>query len=149
MQRDSHDIIWGGILGLLGLAVAGYCATRYDLGDLRRMGPGFFPVALGVVLAGLGALIAGSAWRRQPAGERPFAAREALAVIAALLLFGLLMNRAGLVATTAISALTASWVAPHPGLLWRLVLAMIITLLCWAVFILALDMPIPVWPWSR
>lgn len=148
MRRDYHDILWGGFLALLGLGVAGYAAIHYDLGSLRRMGPGFFPVSLGVILAALGAAIALPACRRK--GElRPFAGRELLGVIAALLLFALLMNRAGIVITAAVVTLTASVVAPRPGILWRLVLAAAVTLLTWAIFILALEMTIPVWPWSR
>lgn len=148
MRRDYHDILWGGLLALLGLGVAGYAAIHYDLGSIRRMGPGFFPVSLGVILAALGAGIALPACLR--AGElRPFAGRELLGVIGALLLFALLMNRAGLVFTTAIVTMTASVVAPTPGILWRFVLAAAVTLLTWAIFILALEMTIPVWPWSR
>lgn len=148
MQRDYHDVMWGAILALLGLGVAGYAAQHYDAGTLRRMGPGFFPIVLGLVLAVLGAVIAVPAWRR--AGEhRPFAWREGVGVLGALLLFGLLMNRAGIVVSAAGATLLASAVAPRSGLVWRLVLTVVATILTWVVFILALDMPIPVWPWSR
>lgn len=148
MRRDYHDILWGGFLALLGLAVAVYSATHYDIGNLRRMGPGFFPVSLGVVLALLGLVIAVPAFRR--AGEtKPFAWRELLGVIVVLLLFALLMNRTGIVIASAVGGFVASTVAPRSGILWRLVLAAVIATLTWAVFILALEMPIPVWPWSR
>ncbi|MDP0928219.1 tripartite tricarboxylate transporter TctB family protein [Paracoccus onubensis] len=148
MRRDYHDILWGGFLSLLGLAVAVYSFMHYDIGNLRRMGPGFFPVSLGAVLAVLGLIIAIPAiWR---AGEtRSFAGRELLGIIVALLLFALLMNRAGIVITAAVAAFVASVVAPRPGILWRLVLAAIIAGLTWAIFIQALEMAIPVWPWSR
>lgn len=148
MQRDYHDILWGGFLSLLGLAVAVYSATHYDIGNLRRMGPGFFPVSLGAVLALLGLVIAIPAlWR---AGEtRSFAGRELLGIIVALLLFALLMNPAGIVITAAIVSFVASVVAPRPGIIWRLVLAAVIAGLTWVVFIQALEMTIPVWPWSR
>ncbi|RJE82134.1 tripartite tricarboxylate transporter TctB family protein [Paracoccus onubensis] len=148
MQRDYHDILWGGFLSLLGLAVAVYSATHYDIGNLRRMGPGFFPVSLGAVLALLGVVIAIPAlWR---AGEtRSFAGRELLGIIVALLLFALLMNRVGIVVTAAAVSFVASAVAPRPGIVWRLVLAAVIAGLTWAVFIEALEMAIPVWPWSR
>lgn len=148
MRRDYHDILWGGFLSLLGLTVAVYSSMHYDIGSLRRMGPGFFPVSLGAVLALLGLVIAIPALRR--AGEtRNFAGRELLGIIVALLLFALLMNRAGLVITAAIVSFVASAVAPRPGILWRLVLAAVIAGLTWAVFIMALEMTIPVWPWSR
>ncbi len=145
MQRDTHDLMWGGLLALLGVAVAAYAAMHYDLGTPRRMGPGFFPVGLGVVLAGLGVSIAVSAWWRT-ARQNPFAWRETLAISVALLGFGLMLDRIGIVVTTLATVLIASSVAPHKGLVWRLVLAAAITALTWAIFILALKMPIPVWP---
>lgn len=138
-------------MATLGLAVAAYAAGHYDIGSLRRMGPGFFPVALGVLLAVLGLLITLPALRLHPKTEpQPFAWREALGVIAALLLFGLLLNRLGLLATTALSVLIASAVAPRKGLGWRLVLAVAVSALTWVLFIRGLNMTIPVWPvWSN
>lgn len=147
MKRDYHDLVWGGVLALLGLAVAGYAAAHYDLGTLRRMGPGFFPVVLGLVLAGLGALIAIPALGR-PGEVRPFAWPETIGVVGALLLFGVLMNRLGIVATTALTVLIASAVAPRGGIVWRLVLMVVVTTLTWGLFIFGLNMSIPVWPWS-
>lgn len=56
-NKDSRDIIGG-----LGLAAVGLFAViygqRYEFGDLNRMGPGYFPIVLGSMLAGLGVLIA-------------------------------------------------------------------------------------------
>lgn len=145
MQRDYYDIMWGGILALLGLAVAGYAATHYDFGSLRRMGPGFFPVVLGVGLAGLGVLIVIPAFGR--AGQaQPFAWPETIGVIGSLLLFGLLLNRIGLMGATAVTVLVASSVAPRRGIIWRLVLTVVVTALIWVLFILGLNMSIPVWP---
>ncbi|MFN3273277.1 MAG: tripartite tricarboxylate transporter TctB family protein [Paracoccus sp. (in: a-proteobacteria)] len=145
MQRDSHDILWGGVLALLGLAVAGYAALHYDLGSLRRMGPGFFPVGLGLALAGLGTAIAIPAFGR-PGQSRPFAWPETIGIVAALLVFGLLLNPAGLVATTALTVLISSAVAPRRGILWRLVLTVAVTALVWLLFIAGLNMSVPVWP---
>ncbi|WP_265502020.1 tripartite tricarboxylate transporter TctB family protein [Paracoccus beibuensis] len=147
MRRDLYDAAWGGVLALLGLAVAGWAASNYDFGSLRRMGPGFFPVVLGLVLAALGALIAVPALARRGT-QRHFAWPETVGVVGSLLIFGLLLNRAGLVPTTALTVLTASAVAPRPGIIWRLVLTVAVTALTWVLFIGGLDMPIPAWPRS-
>jgi hypothetical protein len=45
---------------LIGL-VAVYMGTRYQFGTLARMGPGFFPTAVGAILAAIGLAIALSA----------------------------------------------------------------------------------------
>jgi uncharacterized membrane protein YhdT len=57
MKRDYYA---GGLMLLLGLGAA-VTGTGYKFGSLARMGPGFMPVVLGMVLAFIGLLIAGTA----------------------------------------------------------------------------------------
>ena len=56
MKRDYYA---GGLMMLLGLGAA-VEGSNYHVGTLVRMGPGFFPVALGVILVVMGMLIAGA-----------------------------------------------------------------------------------------
>lgn len=51
-------------------------AQRYGLGTLTRMGPGFFPVALGGVMIILGILIAGSAYFSNEPDDESFLPRQ-------------------------------------------------------------------------
>jgi hypothetical protein len=53
---NPKDLMGGALMLVLGLGTM-WQADQYDLGSLRRMGPGFFPMALGVILAVLGVLI--------------------------------------------------------------------------------------------
>jgi hypothetical protein len=55
-RRDYTDILGGALLVAFGLGV-GFYAQRYNIGTLTRMGPGFFPAALGFLLALLGLAI--------------------------------------------------------------------------------------------
>ena len=57
LKRDYYA---GGLMLLLGVGAASMW-MGYKFGTLARMGPGFMPVVLGVVLALLGLLIAGVA----------------------------------------------------------------------------------------
>jgi uncharacterized membrane protein YhdT len=57
MKRDYYA---GGLMVLLGTGAA-ITGTGYRFGSLERMGPGFMPVVLGILLAFLGVLIAGNA----------------------------------------------------------------------------------------
>lgn len=50
------DLLAGLIFIALGGAFA-YTASTYEVGSLRAMGPGYFPLALGLVLAALGVVI--------------------------------------------------------------------------------------------
>ncbi len=148
MRRDYHDLLGGAALALLGLAVAGHAANTLDFGTMRQMGPGFFPVLLGLLLAGLGLLVALPAWWRQGIPAE-FHLPEFAAVLAAILVFALLMTRAGLIPATALSVLIATLPAPRRGLVWRAVLAGVVTLMTWVIFSAALGMTIPLFPWSR
>ena len=55
--RYSMDYYGGALMILIGLAAV-YVGTRYQLGTLARMGPGFFPTAVGAILAAIGLAIA-------------------------------------------------------------------------------------------
>ncbi|MDF1855922.1 tripartite tricarboxylate transporter TctB family protein [Pseudooceanicola sp.] len=57
LRFDLKDFIGGFILFAIGLTAAGYAATEYSLGSLRRMGPGMFPVGIAGILAGLGLVV--------------------------------------------------------------------------------------------
>jgi hypothetical protein len=58
--RIKRDYYAGGLMLLLGVGAA-VTGAGYKFGSLARMGPGFMPVMLGIVLAFLGILIAGTA----------------------------------------------------------------------------------------
>jgi hypothetical protein len=70
MQR--RDFYAGGLLLLIGLGAA-WKAGDYSSGTLRQTGPGYFPMLLALILAGLGFVIAaGAALRRSDgAGDEP------------------------------------------------------------------------------
>ncbi len=56
LKRDYYA---GGLMILIGVGAA-VIGAGYKFGSLARMGPGFMPVMLGIVLAFLGILIAGT-----------------------------------------------------------------------------------------
>ena len=58
--KIKRDYYAGGLMLLLGVGAA-VTGSGYKFGSLARMGPGFLPVMLGIVLAFLGILIAGTA----------------------------------------------------------------------------------------
>lgn len=62
LQNFVHrrDFYAGGLMMLLGIGTV-LQAKSYKMGTLLHMGPGFFPVILGVLLTLIGILIAGSA----------------------------------------------------------------------------------------
>jgi uncharacterized membrane protein YhdT len=68
LKRDYYA---GGLMLLLGVGAA-VTGSGYKFGSLARMGPGFMPVVLGVVLAFLGILIAGTALASSEPDDKKF-----------------------------------------------------------------------------
>jgi hypothetical protein len=145
MKRDIPDLAGGVLLAAIGLFVTFYAVGHYEIGSLRRMGPGFFPAFLGGVLAALGVMIALPALGRQGEAIR-IAWKECLAVLAALLVFAAGLNQVGLVLVTLASVLIATLAAPDRRIGWRIALAVIVTILSVAVFSFGLKMTVPLWP---
>lgn len=145
MQRDWPDIYGGLILAAIGVGAAVWAAMYYDIGTLRRMGPGFFPLVLGTALFLLGMVIALPALGRTAVAPKIEPA-AAVAVLAAIVIFALGLSRLGLAGATAATVLVATLPAPRKGWVWRVVLAAAITVLTVLVFSLGLRMTLPVWP---
>ena len=93
MSRN-REFYAGALTALIGLGGA-YEGWQYGIGSLTNMGSGFFPVMLGAGLVVTGALMA----LARPADPHAVTApnwRGAAAILAAVALFILLANRAGL-----------------------------------------------------
>jgi hypothetical protein len=92
-------------LAALGLYVA-VAAREYPLGSVAEPGPGFLPLALGLMLAGCGIVLAIGAFFAVPARPVSFAELpHALVVLAALVAAALAMERLGFRATVALMLL--------------------------------------------
>ena len=94
--RDYRDIIAGGIMLAFGLFCAIYAQEHYKLGSATRMGPGWFPMYLGYLLAILGAVIMIPAFfRKGEAIEMQYKATFLLTL--GVFLFALTIKTIGLV----------------------------------------------------
>src|ERR1700722_18119209 len=68
-RRHLHKDFWGGsLIVLLGIVVV-LQGRSYDTGALSRMGPGYFPVALGVILVLCGVVIAINGYVASPPAD--------------------------------------------------------------------------------
>lgn len=94
--RSQADFLAGLLFVAFG-AAAMLLATNYPAGEVRRMGPGYFPMLLGALLTALGALISLRAlWLRGvPIGR--LALRPMLLVSGAILGFALGITYLGLI----------------------------------------------------
>lgn len=142
---EYRDLIAGIVLATFGLFIALYAVNHYAIGEPSRMGPGYFPAALGWILVALGIVVALLAFRKsvQVLHPPPVSLRALIAVPAAILIFSLLVERLGLVPATV--ALTGVAVfAEKPFNPRRTVLlAAGLALISWLIFSVGLGMTLP------
>jgi putative tricarboxylic transport membrane protein len=126
-------------------ALVAWRAWRIPLGSLALPGPGLLPVAAAVLLGLLGLALLVEASTRRLAGPRPGGdaqARAALLVMAALVGYALILERAGYVLAT------VPLLAFHLRLYrqrWPVVMGLAVgaTLASWWLFAAWLDVPLP------
>jgi hypothetical protein len=127
-------------------AVALLAAHGYALGTAGRMGPGYFPMLLGGVLALLGLILVVRSFAIDGEPVTRLHLLPLVVIAIAVCLFGLLIERLGLVvsliAVTIVSALASRESRPVEYTALALVLAAFSV----GVFVYALRLPLPVWP---
>jgi len=146
-HKDTHDIVGGLALTALGVFAAVY-AQEYEFGELNRMGPGYFPVALGVIVAVLGLVIAVPAFFRR--GQPIHVEWKTFAlVMASLVVFALTLKLLGLMVATVLAVIISSLADNDTRWKGRLIIASGVAAITYLVFIVGLSMVLPVWPWSN
>ncbi|MDS1136159.1 tripartite tricarboxylate transporter TctB family protein [Nitratireductor indicus] len=133
------DTISGGMIALFGAGVL-LEGARYPIGTLNRMGPGYLPIVAGVVLLALGVAIifVGDGG----IGETPRNMRAPAFIFSGLIMWGLLVERAGLVIATAALIILAALAHPKPNPRRVLITLVTLPLASVAVFIYGLGLPI-------
>ena len=138
---------WAGVLYIVFGATAILIALNYPSGTAGRMGPGYFPRALGALLIALGVILSMRALRLQGA-PIPFASpKPLLIVIGSVVVFGLAAPVLGLAAATVILVVVSSTASDE--FRWK---EAVIASLCIAAFTViafswGLQLQLPVWPW--
>jgi hypothetical protein len=148
MRVRSPKDFWA---GLVFVAIGGgfvLLAQEYRLGDMHRMGPALFPTLVGALLAALGAIIAVRAFALDGPPVPRFEARPILVSLLAIVLFGIALQWAGLVAAVAVLVLIGANGARDVRLLDVLALAAGMIIFSVAVFVWLLGLPLPLWPIS-
>jgi hypothetical protein len=145
MSRLIHRDVYAGCMFAL-LGIAGLWLSRdYVFGTPTRMGPGFFPRSISTGLLILGVLIVarGLVSVRVPIS---IDLRPVPMVLGAVVVFALLIERAGLPIATVACIMVSTFASREAR--WResLVLALGLAAAATALFVFGLGMPIPIWP---
>jgi putative tricarboxylic transport membrane protein len=144
------DVLAGALF--MAIAVLGLWISRdYPIGTAFRMGTGYVPRLLCWILLGLGGVVLIAGLREAQAQLQPSAGagrawRPVVFVTAGLAIFGLAIERLGLVVSIVLLIGVGAIAARDLRPLETVVAALVLIVLSWAIFILGLGLTIPVWP---
>ena len=144
--KSSQDFWTGCAFVAFGAATVAL-ARDYPLGTAARMGPAYFPTALGGLLAGIGLLILLKSLVSSEGGNvarvHPWLLVRVVVAVAA---FALLLDPLGLVATSVIVVMLAASAGHEFRFGEALVNALVLATLSYLLFVWGLNQTIPVWP---
>lgn len=154
--KSQKDFYSGLMFSVVGVAFA-VGATNYNIGTGARMGPGYFPLMLGILLAFLGALIMVQGIRsKSETGDKlgAVAWKPLCFIIGANVLFGILLGglpsiglpAMGLIVAIYGLTLVASLAGDRFKIVEVLILATVLAALSYFAFVKMLALQFPVWP---
>jgi hypothetical protein len=144
-RLEQRADLWSGMLFLgLGVAIL-YVGADYSLGVSSRIGPGYVPRGLGMLLVALGTFLAvRSRWAAE-AIDATIAWRPLTLILAALVAFAFVFDASGLVPAILATVAIANYATAENRWTTAVVLGPLLALFAWALFIKGLSLPLPIW----
>jgi hypothetical protein len=154
--KSQRDFFAGLMFTAVGVAFA-WGATTYNVGSGARMGPGYFPLMLGIVLSFIGLVIMFEGMTVETADGEPvgkWAWRQLFFILGANLAFGVLLGglpkfgipAMGLIIAIYALVLIAAQAGSKHALKSVLALATVLAVGSYIAFIWLLKLQIQVWP---
>lgn len=146
MPRVKNPQDLGAAVLFLLIGAAGvYFGRDLAFGSAAKMGPGFFPIILSCIVILIGVVVGLQALAFDGPRITPSNWRPIVVILSSIASVGWLIERIGLAIT--VVALTFVTAAARPGIDLKetLVLALSLSAFAVAVFVYALEQPMPVW----
>jgi hypothetical protein len=146
MRIKAPRDFWSGVM-FVGLAVLAFVTSQgYALGTSTRMGPGYFPVVLSLVLGALGLVLVARSLVLSGEALEPFHGRAVGVLVLAIVAFGLMIGKLGLVVSLGLVTAFSALASAQFRVLEVLALSVSVTVFSVLVFVVALRLPLSVWP---
>jgi hypothetical protein len=143
--RNPKDFWSGALFVAIGAATI-VASGKYALGTAARMGPGYFPRILGILLIVLGGILAFRATRTSGPPLPRFHWRPLAIVLGSVVLFGAIVKTAGVALSTVILIVAASAASREFRPREALVVGVLLAALAVGVFVIGLQLQLPIWP---
>jgi hypothetical protein len=148
MTYNTKDAVAGVLFILLGLGFGLNAYFNLALGTSIRMGPGYFPLILSVLLVILGAATLFQAVNRSDESWGSVPWRGLIFILSGPIAFGVAIQELGLVPSLVIIAFITSFASQRMTVPMAIALTAGLTLFCVAIFHWGLGMPVPLFgPW--
>lgn len=148
MAVNPKDLAAGVLFVALGLGIGLYAFLTLDLGTVRRMGPGFFPLGLAAILFVIGLATMAASMRAEISPIGPVPWRGLALVLAAPIVFGATIRGLGFLPATVLTILISVFASRGTTLLRAAMITLGLTLFCVVVFVWGLRIPVRYFgPW--
>ncbi|WP_245415116.1 tripartite tricarboxylate transporter TctB family protein [Aureimonas flava] len=142
-MKSRRDLL----AGLIFIALAagfGWEASNYDMGRAIRMGPGFIPMTLAILLALFGVLVILAGMKKNEQVEKtPIPWKGIVLILSALAIFGEFGAALGLVPVVFLGTAIVALASARNSILSSLTIAVSMSALCWLVFKVGLGITLP------
>ena len=147
MVIKSPKDFWAGVMFVaFGAGMAGIALKNYQMGSAVRMGPAYFPVVLGGILAVLGLilLLRGFAFKGEKVPQFHF--RPLLFILVACLAFAYTLKPLGLIGATLLLVFISAYGGHEFKFKEVAILYVALIIFSVLVFVKGLTLPFPLWP---
>ena len=146
MHIRAPKDFWSGVMFIAFAATALLAARGYSLGAAGKMGPGYFPVMLGSVLALIGLILVVRSFVVDGDAITRIQILPLAIIATAVILFGLLLQPLGLVVSLALVTVISAFASRESKPLEVAALTCVLAAFAAGVFVYGLRLPLPLWP---
>ncbi|AEI77979.1 Tripartite tricarboxylate transporter TctB family protein [compost metagenome] len=145
--RSQKDFASGLLFILVGFGFS-WVARGYSMGTAAKMGPGYFPFWLGIVLALLGALVLWGSLSSKMEEDNlaRWDIKTLLWILGSVVLFGLLLKPLGMVLSVLVLVLVSSMASHEFSWKGAILNSIILVLISLGAFVYGINLQMPVWP---
>lgn len=148
MKIKKQEDFWSGVMFIaFGIFFSAF-GMQYEFGTGARMGPGYFPRVLSMILIllGVGILLGGIFSKTVEKKLDKFSWRELLFILGPVVLFGLLLKPIGLVISLFVLIAISSYASHEFKWKATIVNAVVLIVICLLLFVWSLNLPLRLWP---
>lgn len=147
MKITSQEDFWAGVMFIGFGALAVFISQDYPFGSASRMGPGYFPTWLGIIMMVLGVAVSATGFRVKGEGVGKFAWKAMLLLSVAFIFFGWAIDHVGFVPAVFVMVFLAAAAGRDFRLKEVIIMSIVLIIGCWALFIKGLELPFPLFWW--